>query len=65
MELADDKRHHATRDDFRHLSDLEWSAVKRMDGTIGNLAVGVMLLSLSRDEQHATIAKLYNMNLTN
>ena len=63
MELADDERHHDTRDDFLHLSDLEWSAVQRMAETIGNPAVGAMLLSLSKDEQHATIAKFIQHEL--
>ena len=63
MELADDERHHATRDDFLHLSDLKWSAVQRMAETIGNPAVGAMLLSLSKDEQHATIAKFIQHEL--
>ena len=55
MELADDERHHDTRDDFLHLSDLEWSAVQRMAETIGNPAVGAILLSLSGDEEPATV----------
>ena len=63
MELAGDERHHATRDDFRHLSDLEWNAVQRMDETIGNPVVGAMLLSLSGDDQHATIAKFIQHEL--
>ncbi|CAI5738226.1 unnamed protein product [Peronospora farinosa] len=50
-------------DDFRHLSDLEWNAVQRMDETIGNPAVGAMLLSLSGDDQHATIAKFIQHEL--
>ena len=63
MELADDERHHAMRDDFRHLSDLEWNAVQRMAETIVNPAVGAMLLSLSGDEQHATITKFIQHEL--
>ena len=63
MESADDERHHATRDDFRYLSDLEWSAVQRMAESIGDPAVGAMLLSLSKDEQHATIAKFIQHEL--
>ena len=44
MDLADDdERHHATRDDFLHLSDLEWSAVQRMAESIGNPAVGAKI----------------------
>ncbi|CAI5711096.1 unnamed protein product [Peronospora effusa] len=63
MESAGDERHHATRDDFRHLSDLEWNAVQRMAETIGNPVVGAMLLSLSGDDQHATIAKFIQHEL--
>ena len=57
MEAADNDYHHASRDDFCHLSDLEWQAVQRMAETVGDATVGAMLLSLSGgDEQHATIA---------
>ena len=63
METADEERHHATRDDFCHLSDLEWQAVQRMAETVGDAAVGAMLLSLSGDEQHATIAKFIQHEL--
>ena len=49
--------------DFLQLSDLEWSAVQRMAETIGTPAVGTMLLSLSRDEQYATIAKFIQHEL--
>ena len=51
------------RDDFLHLSELEWSAVQRMAETIGNTAVSAKLISLSRDEQHATIAKFIQHEL--
>ena len=63
MDLADDELHHDTRDDFLHYSDLEWSAAQRRSETIGNPDVGAMLLSLSRDEQHATIAKFIQHEL--
>ena len=64
MDLADDdERHHVTRDVFLHLSDLEWSAVQRKAETIGNPAVGAMLLSLRRDEQLATIDKFIQHEL--
>ena len=64
MDLADDdERHHATRDDFLHLSDLEWNVIQRMAETIDHPAVGAMLLSLSRYEQHATIAKFIQHEL--
>ena len=51
------------RDEFLYLSDLEWSAVQRMAESVGNLAIGAMLLSLSRDEQHAIIAKFIQHEL--
>ena len=63
MKTADEERHHATRDDFCHLSDLEWQAIQRMAETVGDAAVGAMLLSLSGDEQHATIAKFIQHEL--
>ena len=63
MDLADTERHHAMRDDFLHLSDLEWSAVQCMAEIIGNPAVGAMFLSLSGDEQHAIIAKFIQHEL--
>ena len=43
--------------DFRHLSGLEWNAVQRMAETIGDPAVGAMLLSFRPEEQQATIPK--------
>ena len=63
MELADDERHHAWRDDFLRLSDLEWSAVQRMAETISNPAINAMLIFRSEDEQHATIAKFIQHEL--
>ena len=63
MDSADDERRHVVREDFCHLSDLEWQAVQRMADTIGDPAVGAMLLSLSGDEQHATIAKFMQHEL--
>ena len=63
MESADDDYHHASPDNFCHLSDLEWQAVQCMAATVGDAAVGAMLLSLSGDEQHATIAKFIQREL--
>ena len=63
MESADEDYHHASRDDACHLSDLEWQAVQRMTESVGDAAVGAMLLSLSGDEQYATIAKFIQHGL--
>ena len=62
-ETAGAQSHRATRDGFLHLSDLEWQAVERMAASIGEAAVGAMLLSLSRDEQHASIAQFIQHEL--
>ena len=40
-----------------------WVISNGIPETIGNLAVGAMLLSLSRDEQHANIAKFIQHEL--
>jgi hypothetical protein len=45
------------REDCQHLSDLQWKALLRMAESIGESAVGAMLLSLSHNEQHASIAQ--------
>ena len=47
---------HATREDYTHLSDIEWSAVERMGSTVGETTTSAMLDSLNRDHQHAAIA---------
>ena len=57
QDVSDEGRHHARRDDFCHLSELEWQAVQQMAETVGDTVVGAMLLSLGKDEQHATIVK--------
>ena len=62
-DVSDEGRHHARRGDFGHLSELEWLAVQRMAETVGDAAVGAMLLSLGKDEQHGTIAKLIQHEL--
>ena len=45
------------------MSDLEWSAIERMAGTVGEPALGAMLLSLNVNDQHATIAKFIQHEL--
>ena len=42
-----DAVHHATRIDFFHLNDLERQAMDRKSETVGDTAIGTMLLSLS------------------
>ena len=48
---------HATREDYTHLSNIEWSAVERMSSTVGETAISAMLESLDRDQQHAAISR--------
>ena len=48
---------HATREDYTHLSDIEWSSVDRTNSTVGETAISAMLEYLGRDQQHATIAR--------
>ena len=63
QETARAQGHHAPRESFLHLSDLEWQAVQRMAETVGDAAVGAMLLTLSRDEQHASISRFIQHEL--
>ena len=63
MDTADAERHYATRNDFCHMSHLEWQAMQRIGEAVGDVAVDSMLLSLSKDEKHATIAKLIQHKL--
>ena len=67
MNMLDDDSDgfHATREDYDHLSDIEWAAVGRMSSTVGEHAVSAMLSSLDRDAQHATIAKFIQHELDN
>ena len=45
------------REEFAHLSDLEWDALGRMADAIGGPAVAALLHSLSSDEQHSSVAQ--------
>ena len=56
-------RVHATREDYSHLTNLEWLAVGRMAESIGDSAVGAMLYFLGEGEQHSTIAKFIQHEL--
>jgi hypothetical protein len=58
QETARAQGHHAPHESFLHLSDLEWQAVQRMAEP-----VGAMLLTLSRDEQHASISRFIQHEL--
>lgn len=49
--------HVMTREELPYLSDPEWDALGRMARAIGGPAVAAMLHSLSRDEQHASVAQ--------
>jgi hypothetical protein len=62
-EIAGAQSHRAMRDGFLHLSDLEWQAIERMAASIGEAAIGAMLLSLSRDEQHEIITQFIQHEL--
>ena len=39
--LDEEESLHATREDYTHLSDIEWSAVGPMSSTVGETAIGV------------------------
>ena len=53
----------AVREDFTHLSDLEWAATERLAISIGGPAVAAMLFSLTEGEHHATIAQFIQSEL--
>ena len=59
MEMSDDKggTHHATRDSYSFLSDIERSAVEQMSSTLGSDAIMAMLSGLYRKALHSAIAK--------
>ena len=62
--LDEEESLHAKREDFNHLSNIEWNAVERMSSTVGETAVSAMLESLDRDEQHAAKPSSFKMNLS-
>lgn len=63
-ESASPAAHHVfSREELPHLSDLEWEALGRMANAIGGNAVAAMLHSLSRDEQHASVAQFISNEL--
>ncbi len=53
----------AVREDFTHLSDLEWAATERLAISIGGPAVAAILFSLTEREHHATIAQFIQSEL--
>ena len=55
--------HVMTREKLPYLSDPEWDALGRMARAIGGPAVAAMLQSLSRDEQHASVAQFISNEL--
>ena len=64
MNMLDEKgSRHATREDYTHLSDIEWTAVERMSSTVGETAISSMLESLDRDQQHAAIDRFIQNEL--
>ena len=58
--LDEEESLHATREDYTHLSDIEWIAVERMSSTVGETA---MLKFFDRDQQHAAIASFIQNEL--
>uniref|UniRef100_A0AAV1ULJ8 Retrotransposon gag domain-containing protein n=1 Tax=Peronospora matthiolae TaxID=2874970 RepID=A0AAV1ULJ8_9STRA len=54
---VEDDSFHVTREGYFHLSDSEWKVVGRMSVLLGEPAIGGMLESPSREQQHATINK--------
>ena len=65
MDILDDNEntHHAPRDSYSFLSDIERSAVERMNSTVGKDAIMAMLSGLDRDAFHSAIAKLIQHEL--
>ena len=65
MDMSDDNggTHHATRDSYSFLSDIEWSAVERMSSTVGSDAIMAMLSGLDRDALRSAIAKFIQHEL--
>ena len=61
--LDEEESLHATREDYTHLSNIEWSAVERMSSTLGETAISSMLKSLDGDQQHASISRLIQNEL--
>ena len=61
--LDEEESLHAWFEDCTHLSDIESSAVGRMNSTLGQPAISAMLESLDRDQQHATIARFIQKEL--
>ena len=55
----DGDRFHGTRENYCHLSDVEWSAIKRMSSTVGEKAIWAILSSRDRDQQHVVISKSF------
>uniref|UniRef100_A0AAV1UCW7 Uncharacterized protein n=1 Tax=Peronospora matthiolae TaxID=2874970 RepID=A0AAV1UCW7_9STRA len=54
---VEDDSFHVTREGYSHLSDSEWEVVGRMSVLMGEPAISDMLVSLSRDQQHAAFNK--------
>ena len=61
--LDEEESLHATRKNYTHLSDIEWSAVERMSSTVGETTITAMLESLDRDQQHAAISRFIQNEL--
>ena len=65
MDMSDDNggTHHATRDSYSFLSDIERSAVERMGSTVGSDAIMAMLFGFDRDALRSAIAKFIQHKL--
>ena len=61
--LDDDGDFHTTRECYSYLSDIDWSAAKRLGSTAGEHAVRAMLSALNRNKQPAAVAKFIQHEL--
>ena len=63
--MSDDNKnaHHAPRNSYSFLSDIEGSAVERMRSIIGKDAIVAILSGLDRDALHSAIAKFIHHKL--
>uniref|UniRef100_A0AAV1TQ36 Retrotransposon gag domain-containing protein n=1 Tax=Peronospora matthiolae TaxID=2874970 RepID=A0AAV1TQ36_9STRA len=60
---VEDDSFHVSHEGYSHLSDSEWEVVGRMSMLMGEPAIGGMLESLSRGQQHDAINKFLQREL--
>ena len=66
MNMLDDEgdgTFYGTRESYSYLSDVKWSAVKRMSSTVGEEAVWSLLSLRAKDQQYSIIAKFLQREL--